>query len=133
MRSKLSRWGVLALTLSVSAGVAAQTSAAPSAVTSAPQSATAHNNSPGASKVPSQATGQTTPARLDQLVSVSIAPPIQRYAGDTTATPDPPLLGRLKLPNKALWLVLEQPPAMHGAPNGTETSAGTVNGSEQAH
>ncbi len=133
MRSKLSQWGVLALALSVGAGVAAQNSAPSSAVASPPQSATAHNDNPAASKVPSQPGRQTTAARLDQLASVTIAPPILRYAGDTTATPDPPLLGRLKLPNQALWLLLERPPAMPGAPNGTETSAGTVNGSGQAH
>ena len=133
MRSKPSQWSVLALALSVSAGVAAQNSAPLAGDASVPQSAPAHNDKPGASKVPSQASRQTTPARLDQLASVTIAPPILRYAGNTTATPDPPLLGRLKVPNQALWLLLEQPPAMHGAPDGTETSAGTANGSGQAH
>ncbi|SRR5208283_6175506 len=135
MRSKLSQWGLLAMALSVSAGVASQNSAPLAADASAPQAAPALNDKPGASKVPSQPGTQTTPARLDELASVTIAPPILRYAGDTTATPDPPLLGRLKLPNQALWLLLEKPPALHGTPSETGTSAGTDNGgdSRQAH
>lgn len=135
MSSKLSQWGVLALALSVSAGAASQNSVPLADEAPALQGTPPPNNKPVASKVPSQTGRRTTAAALDRLASVTIAPPILRSAGDTVLTPDPPLLGRLRLPNQALGrLPLEQPPTINGAPHATGASAGAGIGDVgQAH
>jgi hypothetical protein len=136
MSSKVSQWAMLALALSVSAGVAAQNSAPVPASASTQKSALPQNHVLARTRASSPSNAQATPAQLLQPGAVVIAPPILRYAGNTRLTPDQPLLGRLNLQAQTFQgRPLEQPPAMHGAPNVAATGIGAHNAGEleQAH
>jgi hypothetical protein len=116
MCHKSIRLGMLALVLTLSAGVAAQTSAPSPANASAQDNASPQTNA------------RPTPAQLDQPGAVVTAPPILRNTGKTVVPPDQPLIGRLNLrgrmPHRSLS---EEVPTMPPAPNEAATSSGAAN------
>jgi hypothetical protein len=116
--------GMLAVALSVSAGVVAQDSASLRANPSVQNSASPQNDASARTK---QIKGAPTPAQLDQPGAVVIAPPILRNAGTTFVTPDQPLLGRLSPQGQRLPGTLgeQPPPAMQPAPNQAALIRGT--------
>jgi glucose/arabinose dehydrogenase len=127
MSRKPIRLGILALTLSASAGAAPQTSAPLPADPFVQNSASPQNNAPAQSNASSQTKGAPTPAQLDQPGAVVMPPPILRNAGTTYVTPDQPLLGRLSPQGQRLPGTLgeQPPPAMQPAPNQAALIRGT--------
>jgi hypothetical protein len=123
--------GMLAVALSVSAGVVAQDSASLRANPSVQNSASPQNDASARTNATSQIKGAPTPAQLDQPGAVVIAPPILRNAGTTYVTPDQPLLGRLNLQGQTLQEPLrEHPPAMQPALNEAAISRGAGDAGE---
>jgi hypothetical protein len=128
MCHKSIRLGMLALVLTLSAGVVAQTSAPSPANASAQDSASPRNNPFAPHDASPQTNARPTPAQLDQPGAVVTAPPILRNTGKTVVPPDQPLMGRLNLrgqmPHRSLS---EEVPAMPPAPNEAATSSGAAN------
>ena len=136
MRRKPIRLGMVVLALSASAGALPQNSAPLPASASAQNSASPQNNAPAQSNASSQTRARPTPAQLDQLGAVVMAPPILRNAGRTFVPADQPLFAGLRLQGQAPQRPLaEQPPAMQPAPNEAAigSGAGDAGAPGQAH
>lgn len=139
MYRKPIRLGMVILALGASAGALPQNSAPLPASASAQNSASPQNNgnAPAQSNASSQTKARPTPAQLDQLGAVVMAPPILRNAGRTFVAADQPLFGALNLQGQAPQRPLgEQPPAIPPTPNEAAaigSGAGDAGAPGQAH
>jgi hypothetical protein len=130
------RLGMVVLALSASAGALPQNGAPLPASASTQNNASAQDNAPAQSNASSQTKARPTPAQLDLLGAVVIAPPISRNVGRTFVPADQPLFARLNLHGQALQGPLaEHPPAMQPAPNEAAigSGAGDAGAPGQAH